>query len=70
MAASLGIDPDPATGGADTGVTYIVFTGAGAVVSPIEDHAAAVSLGEVLAAQLGARLTDPPESPHCTSTSL
>jgi hypothetical protein len=52
MAASLGIDPDPATGGADSGVTYIVFTGAGAVVAPIEDHAAAVALGQSLAAQL------------------
>ncbi len=52
MAASLGIDPDPAIGGADSGVTYIVFTGTGAVVAPIEDHAAAVALGQSLAAQL------------------
>jgi hypothetical protein len=52
MAASLGIDPDPSTGGADDGVTYIVFTGAGAAVSPIEDHQAAVDLGQQLAAHL------------------
>ena len=52
MAASLGIDPDPATGGADSGVTYFVFTGAGAVVKPIEDHQAAVKLGQSLVQQL------------------
>ncbi len=52
MANSLGIDPDPSTGGVDTGVTYIVFTGAGAVVSPIENHQAAVNLGQTLVQQL------------------
>jgi hypothetical protein len=52
MAKSLGIDPNPATGGVDTGVTYIVFTGAGAVASPIEDHQAAVTLGQGLASTL------------------
>ena len=53
MAASLGIDPNPATGGADCcGVTYIVFPGSSGVVSPIEDHAAATSLGEKLATTL------------------
>jgi Fungal chitosanase of glycosyl hydrolase group 75 len=52
MAKALGIDPDPSTGGVDSGVTYIAFTGAGAVVSTIEDHAAAVKLGEKLAATL------------------
>ena len=45
MAQLLGIDPDPATGGVDSGVTYIAFTGASAVVAPIEDHAAATQLG-------------------------
>jgi hypothetical protein len=50
MAQSLGVDPDPATGGADSGVTYIVF--ANSVVSPIEDHSRAVAMGEQLAARL------------------
>jgi hypothetical protein len=52
MAKSLGIDPDPATGGIESGVTFILSTGDGAVVSPIEDHAAAVTKGQALAAQL------------------
>jgi hypothetical protein len=52
MAASLGIDPNPSTGGTGSGVTYIAFTGTGAIVAPVEDHAAAVTLGEALAKQL------------------
>jgi hypothetical protein len=52
MAKSLGIDANPASGGTDSGVTYIALTGKGAVVRPIEDHAAAVKLGEKLAAAL------------------
>jgi hypothetical protein len=48
-ASALGIDPDPATGGADSGVTYIAFPDS--QVSPIESHDAAVSLGEQLAQQ-------------------
>jgi hypothetical protein len=52
MAASLGVDPNPSTGGADSGATYIVFTGAGAVATPIEDHAAAVNLGQQLVTTL------------------
>ncbi|MGZ3420908.1 MAG: glycoside hydrolase family 75 protein [Polyangiales bacterium] len=52
MAKALGIDPDPSTGGADSGVTYIVFTGKGAVPAVLEDHAAATKLGESLAAKL------------------
>ena len=52
MAQSLGIDPNPATGGVDSGVTFIVFTGAAAVAMPIENHQAAVTLGQQLAAQL------------------
>jgi hypothetical protein len=52
MAKSLGVDPDPSTGGTDSGVTYFVFTGAGAVVKPIEDHQAAVALGQSLATKL------------------
>jgi hypothetical protein len=52
MAKSLGIDPDPSTGGTDSGVTYIAFTGAGGVVNTIEDHAEATSLGQMLATKL------------------
>ncbi|MGW7239511.1 glycoside hydrolase family 75 protein [Streptomyces sp. NPDC054804] len=48
-ARALGIDPDPATGGADSGVTYILFKNS--KVSPIESHSAAVSLGDQLAKQ-------------------
>ncbi|MEU0335870.1 glycoside hydrolase family 75 protein [Streptomyces sp. NPDC006193] len=48
-AKALGIDPDPATGGAGSGVTYILFTNS--KVSPIESHSAAVSLGDQLARQ-------------------
>lgn len=47
MAESLGIDPDPKTGGAASGVTYILFRNSR--VSPIEDHAAAVAAGRSLA---------------------
>ncbi len=52
MASSLGIDPNPSTGGVDSGVTFIVFTGGAAVVDPIEDHQAAVTLGTQLAQAL------------------
>ncbi len=51
LAVALGIDPDPKTGGTDSGVTFIVFTGSNSVVSPIESHSAAVSKGEQLATQ-------------------
>jgi len=47
MARSLGIDPDPATGGTDSPVAYLVFPGSR--VSPVESHTAAVSLGQELA---------------------
>ncbi|WP_344395636.1 glycoside hydrolase family 75 protein [Streptomyces vastus] len=46
-AEALGINPDPATGGTASGVTYILFTNSR--VSPIESRSAAVSLGESLA---------------------
>jgi hypothetical protein len=52
MAKSLGVDPDPSTGGTDGPVTYIAFTGDSAVVSPIESHATALSVGAARAAQL------------------
>ncbi|MEU3979120.1 glycoside hydrolase family 75 protein [Streptomyces sp. NPDC026672] len=48
-ANALGIDPDPETGGAESGVTYILFKNS--TVSPIENHSAAVSLGDQLARQ-------------------
>jgi hypothetical protein len=46
-AKALGIRPDPHGGGANSGVTYIVFKDS--QVKPIEDHAAAVATGERLA---------------------
>ncbi|WP_369274556.1 glycoside hydrolase family 75 protein [Streptomyces sp. R11] len=46
-AEALGIDPDPAVGGAASGVTYILFRNSQA--SPIENHSAAAELGEKLA---------------------
>jgi hypothetical protein len=52
MAKSLGINPDPENGGTDGTVTYIAFTGGGAVASPIENHQAAVTLGQKLASAL------------------
>ncbi|MFJ1901711.1 glycoside hydrolase family 75 protein [Streptomyces sp. NPDC088115] len=46
-AKALGIDPDPETGGAESGVTYILFKNS--KVSPIESHGAAVTAGDALA---------------------
>ncbi|MEU8626013.1 glycoside hydrolase family 75 protein [Streptomyces sp. NPDC048669] len=46
-AKALGIDPDPETGGAESGVTYILFKNS--EVSPIESHDAAVTAGDALA---------------------
>ncbi|MFI1027013.1 glycoside hydrolase family 75 protein [Streptomyces sp. NPDC020951] len=46
-AKALGIDPDPENGGTDSGVTYILFKNS--KVSPIENHSAAVNLGDELA---------------------
>ncbi|HEY4239767.1 MAG TPA: glycoside hydrolase family 75 protein [Kofleriaceae bacterium] len=43
MAATLGIDPDPSTGGTDGPVAYIAFSNSS--VNPIEDHDAATTLG-------------------------
>ncbi|MET8563672.1 glycoside hydrolase family 75 protein [Streptomyces flaveolus] len=48
-AEGLGIDPDPLTGGAASDVTYILFRNS--LISPIEDHEAAVATGERLARQ-------------------
>lgn len=52
MAESLGIDPDPSTGGSDGPVTYIAFTGKSAVVTTMEDHDEAVAVGTARAAEL------------------
>lgn len=48
MAEALGIPSNPSTGGVDSGVTYLVFTGSTNRVSRNEDHAEAVRRGEVL----------------------
>lgn len=52
MAAAFGLPPGPKNGGTSGAVTYIVLTGPTAVVAPVEDHAAAVTLGSALAQQL------------------
>lgn len=52
MAELLGVDPDPASGGTASGVTYIAFTGTAARIEMIEDHGAAVELGLVSARRL------------------
>lgn len=49
LAEELGIDPDPVTGGADSGVTFVIFTGAASRVTRNEDHDEAVRMGEALA---------------------
>jgi len=46
MAKELGINPSPTSGGVDSGVTYVAFTGAAAVVGKKEDHAKAVEVGQ------------------------
>jgi hypothetical protein len=46
-AKGLGINPDPRHGGVASGVTYIVFKNSQA--KPIEDHTAAVTVGQRLA---------------------
>ncbi len=52
-ANALGVNPDPKVGGVDTpDVLYVAFTGSTALVSPIEDHSKAVSVGQALLAQL------------------
>lgn len=43
MAKRLGINPNPSSGGVASGVTYVIFKGAGP--SKLEDHAAAAKLG-------------------------
>jgi hypothetical protein len=45
LAKLLGINPDPSNGGTDSGVTFLIFTGSGNRVKPIQDHNAANTLG-------------------------
>jgi hypothetical protein len=45
MAARLGIDPDPATGGTAERVLYIAFKGEASKITKNEDHAEAVRVG-------------------------
>jgi Fungal chitosanase of glycosyl hydrolase group 75 len=51
-AANLGINPDPAVGGVDSGVTYIVFVGPNTAPTDIENQAETRQLGASLAMQL------------------
>ncbi|WP_069741545.1 glycoside hydrolase family 75 protein [Streptomyces sp. EN23] len=53
MAKALGIDPDPSTGGAESGVTYIAFKDSR--ISPIESRARAQSRGAALAREFVGR---------------
>ena len=50
MAELLGIDPNPVTGGTADEVAYIGFTNS--VISPIDDHQRAVTIGVIRAAVL------------------
>lgn len=52
MAKALGIPSSPKTGGVDSGVTYVAFTGKSAVVQKNEDHDEAVRVGTARALQL------------------
>jgi hypothetical protein len=52
MANALGIPSNPKTGGADSGITYIVFTGSTGVVAPLTSTTLAASVGQARAADL------------------
>jgi hypothetical protein len=52
MAELLGIDPDPRTGGIESGVSYIAFTGDDARVMIMEDHDEATLIGTEYATAL------------------
>ena len=49
MAQQLGMNPSPTSGGVDSGVTYIAFTGTSAAVTKNEDSAQAVTVGQAAA---------------------
>jgi hypothetical protein len=51
-AQRLGIDPDPASGGVDRGVSYIVFVGSHAAPNDIENQSQTQTLGHQLATSL------------------
>jgi hypothetical protein len=51
MALQLGMNPSPTSGGVDSGVTYIAFTGASAAVTKNEDNAQAVTVGQAAASK-------------------
>jgi hypothetical protein len=55
LADQLGIDPDPVSGGAEGGVTFVFFTGDDAVVDPIESTAEAERVGMLRAKALVAK---------------
>jgi hypothetical protein len=46
MAKKLGINPSPISGGVDSGVTYVAFTGASAVVTKKENAVEAAQIGK------------------------
>jgi Fungal chitosanase of glycosyl hydrolase group 75/Bacterial SH3 domain len=52
MAQKLGINPSPISGGVDSGVTYVAFTGTSAVVTKKEDAAQAAAIGASRAAAI------------------
>ncbi len=56
MAERLAINPNPKSGGTDSGVTYIIFTSAGSAMKKLEDNAEATTVG---AAKLRALLGIP-----------
>jgi hypothetical protein len=62
-AQALGIDPNPATGGTDGPVTFIVFTGT--VPSPVEDNATIDAVGAAAASAFvgTGTVTTPPTTP-------
>jgi hypothetical protein len=49
MAKKLGINPSPISGGVDSGVTYVAFTGVSAVVTKKENAVEAAQIGKVRA---------------------
>jgi hypothetical protein len=51
-ASTLGIDPNPATGGVTNGVTYVVFVGANTAPLDIENQSETRQLGDQLVTQL------------------
>jgi len=50
MAQKLGINPSPISGGVDSGVTYVAFTGTSAIVTKKEDAVQAAQIGASRAA--------------------